>query len=161
MEAVAGDPSDHVVHTWVVGDCKHKYLGRIPSRVIFLSVAICTGAAVAFSGILPAIADALAGRFNAISERSAGRCSTASICTSRFPRCRIRNCAARTEAPVRAKCAGAWPRLARFKRHAGLATRISRCKSCANSVPWTMRARGRWKWRSARWVCRRGRTIGF
>jgi DNA invertase Pin-like site-specific DNA recombinase len=63
--------------------------------------------AVAFLGTPPGIVDAPAERFNAISERSADPCWTESICTSKFPRCPIRNCGARTVARAPVRCADA------------------------------------------------------
>ena len=61
----------------------------------------------AFSATPRANAAAPARSSSAISGSSAGRCSIASICTSKFPRCRIRNCAPRTAAFHQPKCASA------------------------------------------------------
>ena len=93
--------------------------------------------------------------------KSAGRCWTASISTSRSPRCRSRNCAAirwRNRPP---KSAPVCKRRAACNRHAASTTPACLPAISGESARSTTPANAPSKWPSGGWAFRRAPTIGF
>ncbi len=87
--------------------------------------------------------------------RSAGLCWSGSTCTSKCPLCPIRNCGARTAPQAPVKCGRGSRTPKPFNKEGDSTTRTSPCRSCGNCAPSTMPARGRSKWRCAKWAYRR------
>ncbi len=108
--------------------CRINGMKRISHPSHTRAVLNRTGARAGTSPTRRGSADAPERSFNGISARSAVRCSIASICTSRSPRFRIRNCAGKRRGRVRQICARVWRRLARYRILAASITRKFRCQ---------------------------------
>lgn len=87
------------------------------------------------------------GIFSAIWPRSAGRCSTASTCTSKCPRCLTKSCGVRATAKLRLRSASVWSRRAASSAGGAFTIRRYPRRSCASCARSTMQVSARWRWR--------------